>query len=131
MIPLTPEQLAQATAVLVEGASYAGISKDPAVLPGMEALGAAFVGNAQGTQTPQTIATAFQTILTELGIVITPQESFILGLLDGVNTQFAASLNKTSPSLTVGIASTILTTAGNAINAACALYVKNNPPKAA
>jgi hypothetical protein len=131
MFIVTPEQLAEGAYVLVEGAAYAGIAKDPTVLPGMIALGAAFLGNSAGTSTPQSIATAFQTILSELGVVISPEQSFILGLLDGVNTQFSASLNKTAPSLTVGIASTILTTAGNAINAACALYAKNNTQPAA
>lgn len=125
MLALTPEQMAEAAYVLIEGAAYAGLAKDPAVLPGMQALGASFLGNGAGTSTPESIAAAFKTILTELGIVVSPEQSFILGLLDGVNTQFANSLNKTAPALTTGLAATILTTSGNAINAACALYVSN------
>lgn len=127
-MPLTPEQIAEIIYTILEGTAYAIISKNPAILPGMQALGASFIGLGNGSATPASAESAFQLILKELNIVVSPDQAIIIGLLDGANTQLNSVISKSAPALTTGLVQTILTTAGNAVNAACALYVTNNPP---
>lgn len=129
MIAITPEQAAEVAYSLTEFAVGGILIKDPTTLAGFQALGPALVGVANGTQMPTGLEAPVQQLLGELGV--DTKTGVLAFLVDGAITQLNATANKTAPSLTVGVLNTLLTQVGNAIIAACALYVRMNPPVAA